>query len=86
MILFGYFSGKFGRIRAKILRTPKILPALTCMLNGIYFSHKQKKETHFDYNAEDDTIGQWFSNFSLLRNPFTAPKTAAEPFVLSKFF
>jgi len=46
----------------------------------------RKKETHFNYYAEDDTIKQWFSNFSLLRTPFTAPKTTAEPFVLSKFF
>jgi len=38
----------------------------------------RKKETHFDYNAEDDTIEQWFSNFSLLRTPFTAPKAAAD--------
>jgi len=46
----------------------------------------RKKETHFDYTSEDDTIGQWFSNFSLLRTPFTVPKTAADTFVLSKFF
>jgi len=38
-----------------------------------------KKETHFDYNAEDDTIEQWFSNFSLLWTPFSAPKTATDP-------
>jgi len=45
----------------------------------------RKKETHFDYNA-DDTIEQWFPNFSLLRTPFTAPKFDSQPFVLSKFF
>jgi len=39
-----------------------------------------KKETHFDYNREDDAVEQWFSNL------FNAPKTAADPFVLSKFF
>jgi len=43
----------------------------------------RQKETHYDYNAEDDTIEQWFSNFSLLRTPFTAPKTAAALFVVS---
>jgi len=46
----------------------------------------RQKETHYDYNAEDDTIEQWFSNFSLLRTPFTAPKTAAALFVVSVFF
>jgi len=45
----------------------------------------RKKETHFDYNAEYDTTEQWFSNFLLLRTAFTAPKTAAGPFVLSVF-
>jgi len=24
----------------------------------------RKKESHFDYNAEDETTKQWFSNFS----------------------
>jgi len=52
------------------------------ILNGIHFSHKQKKETHFDYNAEDDTIEQWFSNLSLLRATFPAFNSAAEPFAL----
>ena len=57
-------------------------------LNVIHFSHKQKKgnSLRLVYNAEDDTIEQWFSNFSLLRTPFTAPKSAAEPFFFSKFF
>jgi len=51
-------------------------------LNGIHFSHKQKKkETLFDYDAEDDITEQWFTNFLLLRNPFTAPRAAAVPFV-----
>jgi len=45
----------------------------------------RKKEAHFHYD-EDDTITQWFSNFSLLWTPFTAPKTAADPCVLSKLF
>jgi len=56
------------------------------ILNGIILATNRKKETHFDYNAEDNTIDSWFSNFSLLRTPFTAPKTTAEPFILSKFF
>jgi len=46
----------------------------------------REKETHFDHNAADDTIEQWFSNFSLLQTPFTAPKTAPKPFILPKFF
>jgi len=52
------------------------------ILNGIHFSHKQKKkETHFDYNAEDDTTEQWFTNVLLLWTPFTAPRASAVPFV-----
>jgi len=30
-------------------------------------SANREKETHFDCSAEDDTIEQWFSNFSLQR-------------------
>jgi len=28
------------------------------ILNGIHLSHKQKKKTYFDYDAEDDTSEQ----------------------------
>jgi len=46
----------------------------------------RKKETHFDYNAEDDTIEQWFTNIFVLRTfSCCGPKAIAEPFVLSKF-
>jgi len=31
-------------------------------------------------------LHQWFSNFVSLQIPFTAPKIAADPFVLSSFF
>jgi len=72
------FRASLGEFVQKSFAPPKILPALTHMLNGIYFSHKQKKETHFDYNAEDDTIGQWFSNLycgilSLHPKPLRSP-------------
>ena len=31
-------------------------------------------------------LAQWFSNFLSLQTGFTAPKTAADPFILSTFF
>jgi len=37
VILFGVFSGKFGEIWEKILRTPKNLPAPTPMLDVVLY-------------------------------------------------
>jgi len=34
--IFGVISGKFGRIRAEIFRTPKRLPAPTPMIEGLH--------------------------------------------------
>jgi len=45
-----------------------------------------KKEILFDYDAEDDTMGRWFSCFSLLRTPFQRTEFRSDSLVLSKFF
>jgi len=46
----------------------------------------RKKETHFDYNADDDTIQKWFSNFSLLRTLSLHPKPLRTPSFCQTFF
>ena len=53
---------------------------------AVILAAKRKMETDFDSNPEDVTIGQWFSNFSLLGTLSLHPKPLRSPSFCQSFF